>query len=85
MISNTTRTSPNPVLTIHALLRNPSAGREQLVAFQNDRLRRVIHHAYHKVANYRALFDREALKPDDIRTVDDLVAIPISSRSDLQD
>ncbi len=66
------------------MLRHPHVGREQLVAFQNERLRRLVEHAYRNVAYYRGLFDRHELKPQDIRTVQDLAAVPITSRSDLQ-
>jgi phenylacetate-CoA ligase len=66
------------------MLRHPHVGREQLVAFQNVHLRRLVDHAYHNVAYYRGLFDRQGLKPYDIRTVEDLAAVPITSRSDLQ-
>lgn len=76
---------PNPVSTLYSMLRHPHAGREQLVAFQNERIRRLIEHAYRNVAYYRRLFDRHGLKPHDIRTVDDLAVVPLSSRTDLQD
>lgn len=74
----------NPVSTLYSMLRHPHVGREQLVAFQNERLRRLVEHAYRNVAYYRELFDRHKLKPHDIRTVQDLAAVPITSRSDLQ-
>ncbi|MBA3966595.1 MAG: phenylacetate--CoA ligase family protein [Nitrospirales bacterium] len=75
---------PNPVATLYSMLRHPYVAREQLVAFQNKRLRRLVDHAYRNVAYYRRLFDRHRLKPNDIRTVEDLVAVPITSRSALQ-
>ncbi len=76
--------TPNPVSTLYSMLRHPHVGREQLVAFQNERVCRLVAHAYRHVPYYRGLFDRHGLKPQDIRTVDDLGAVPISSRSDLQ-
>jgi phenylacetate-CoA ligase len=66
------------------MLRHPHVGRDRLVAFQNERLRRLVDHAYRNVPYYRELFDRHGLKPRDIRTVEDLAAVPITSRSDLQ-
>lgn len=48
----------NPVSTLYFMLRHPHVGREQLVAFQNERLRRLVEHAYRNVAYYRNLFDR---------------------------
>ncbi len=76
--------APNPVSTLYSMLRHPHVGREQLVAFQNERVCRLVAHAYRHVPYYRGLFDRHGLKPQDIRTVDDLGAVPITSRSDLQ-
>ena len=75
----------NPVSTLYSMLRHPHVGREHLVAFQNERLRRLVEHAYRNVAYYRGLFDRHKLNPHDIRTVDDLAAVPLTSRTDLQD
>jgi len=75
---------PNPVSTIYSLLRHPYVGRERLVAFQQNRLRLLVEHAYRNVTHYRRLFDRHGLKPCDIRTVDDLCAVPITSRNELQ-
>ena len=74
----------NPVFSLYSILRHPHVGRDQLVAFQNARVRRLVDHAYRNVAYYRGLFDRHGLKPHDIRTVEDLAAVPITSRSDLQ-
>lgn len=70
--------------TLYSMLRHPYVGRERLVAFQNKRLRRLIDHAYRHVPYYRRLFDRHGLKPEDIRSIEDLATVPITSRSDLQ-
>jgi len=57
--------------------------RENLIAFQSRKLRRVIAHAYANVAYWRGLFDRAGLKPQDIREAEDLAAIPVATRQDL--
>ena len=75
---------PNPVSTVYSLLRHPHVERERLEAFRNERLCRLVTHAYRHVPYYRELFDRHRLKPHDIRTVEDLTVVPITSRSDLQ-
>lgn len=69
---------------LYSLLRNANLGRENILAFQNRQLRRLITHAYKNVPYYRRLFDQKGLKPDDIRSVADLSAIPITSKKDLQ-
>jgi len=66
------------------LWRHPRCRREEIVAFQNERLRRLVGHAYRNVPYYRRLFDQNGLKPQDIRTVADLAAIPMTSKRDLQ-
>jgi len=75
---------PNRLHSLFSLIRHPYLEREEIVSFQDRQLRRVVTHAYENVPYYRRLFDREGLKPQDIRSVDDLSAIPITSKSDLQ-
>lgn len=58
--------------------------REAMRAFQNERLRRVVSHAYANVAYYRELFDARGISPKDIRCAADLRHLPISSRQVLQ-
>jgi phenylacetate-CoA ligase len=70
--------------TLYAFLHHRHVGRDEIVAFQNKRLRSLVAHAYENVPYYRKLFDRNGLKPQDIKTVDDLSAIPITSKKDLQ-
>ncbi|MBP7828767.1 MAG: phenylacetate--CoA ligase family protein [Kiritimatiellae bacterium] len=49
---------------------------ERLRAWQDERLRALVRYAYEQVPYYRDLFDREGLKPGDIRGAPDLVRIP---------
>jgi len=74
----------NQIHALFSLARHPHLGREEIVDFQNRHLRRIVMHAYKNIAYYRKLFDSIRLKPQDIRTVDDLSAIPITSKKDLQ-
>ena len=67
-----------------SLTRHPHVTRKKIIAFQNKQLRRLVTHAYNDVPYYRRLFDQKGLKPKDIQTVDDLSAIPITSKRDLQ-
>ncbi len=70
--------------TLYSILRHPHVGREQVIAFQNDRVRRLVAHAYRHVPYYQGIFDRHGVKPKDIQTVEDLQIIPITSRTQLQ-
>lgn len=49
---------------------------EQFRAYQNQRLRRLISHAYEKVPYYRSVMQQSHLTPSDINTVDDLKLLP---------
>lgn len=58
---------------------------EKLEAFQNKRLIIIINYAYNKIPGYRAKFDEAGVKPDDIKSKDDLYKLPITTREELQD
>lgn len=58
--------------------------RKQIHHLQVSRLVDLLRDAYENVPYYRSLFDRAGLKPQQIRTLDDLRRIPISSKADLQ-
>jgi phenylacetate-CoA ligase len=57
---------------------------QELARFQEERLRRVVAHAYEHVPYYRALFQQHSLKPDAIQTLADLPRIPILSKNALR-
>jgi phenylacetate-CoA ligase len=54
--------------------------RSSVSAFQNGLLQSVIHTAYEHTQYYRQVFDDVGVRPDDIRTVDDLRHVPILSK-----
>ena len=56
----------------------------ELRALQEERLRGVVRNAYENVPYYRRLFDNAGIRPDDIKTLDDLSKIPITTKNDLQ-
>lgn len=58
--------------------------RDQINEYQNDKLRRLIHHAYVNVPFYRELFLDLKLKPEDVQTKDDLIKLPIITKDDLR-
>lgn len=62
------------------LARRPRLGRAHIREFQMRRLRRLVAHASAHVPYYRDLFTRHGVRPADIRTLDDLRAIPISDK-----
>src|SRR5262245_12226634 len=54
-------------------------------AHQDAALRRLVAHAAARVPYYRDLFRRLGLRPEDIRTREDLARIPILSRAHLRE
>ncbi|MCP4590283.1 MAG: phenylacetate--CoA ligase family protein [bacterium] len=53
--------------------------------YQDDQLRRTIRHAYETVPYYREVFEQRGLRPDDIRTADDLPKLPILEKQTVRD
>ena len=62
-----------------------TASRDELRALQLQRLKWTLRHAYDNVAHYRAAFDFAGVRPDDLRTLDDLAKFPFTVKADLRD
>src|SRR5450432_1736006 len=62
-----------------------TASRDELQALQLARLKWTLHHAYDHVAHYRATFDDAGVRPDDLRSLDDLARFPLTVKTDLRD
>ena len=70
---------------INPLSRPDYIGREELTALQLSRLRTMVRHAYDHVALFRGRMFDLGLKPDDIRSLDDLRKLPFMVKKDLRD
>ena len=53
---------------------------EDIRTFQNERLRHLIEHAYINVPYYNEVFKENNLKPSDIKSVEDLIKLPILTK-----
>ncbi len=62
-----------------------TASREQMKAIQNEKLIKQVKHVYENVEYYRNLMDEKGVKPEDIKSVDDLHKLPFLTKSDLRD
>jgi phenylacetate-CoA ligase len=62
-----------------------TASRDELQALQLQRLKWTLRHAYDNVAHYRTAFDAAGVRPDDLRTLDDLARFPFTVKTDLRD
>jgi len=58
---------------------------EQLRQLQNEKLARLVEHSYATVPFYREVFDSRGLRPEDVRTVDDLVKLPIVTKAEIRE
>ncbi len=67
-----------------AFRRHLHASPEKLAAFRDERLRRVIDHAYRNVPYYRRLFDEHGISPGDIRGAADLWRVPVTKKEELR-
>ena len=59
--------------------------RDERHALQGERLRKVVKHVYDNVEVYRQRMDAKGVKPEDIRSVDDIVLLPFTEKTDLRD
>lgn len=57
--------------------------RSELIEYQNERLARLIQHAYDTVPYYRDVMKKRKLKPEDVKAVKDLYKLPILTREDV--
>ena len=60
------------------------ASRDEVAALQLERLRSTVRHAYENVPFYRSRFDAAGVDPDDCRSLDDLAALPFTTKEDLR-
>ncbi|MBO4338543.1 MAG: phenylacetate--CoA ligase [Clostridia bacterium] len=61
------------------------ASREQIVAIQNEKLVSQVKRVYENVPYYRAKMDEKGVKPEDIKSIEDLHKLPFLMKSDLRD
>ena len=59
--------------------------REQMRELQGKRLQKLVTYVYHNVPFYRSRMQEMDLSPDDIRTIDDIVKLPFTTKQDLRD
>ena len=59
--------------------------RDELARVQGERLRAMVGRVYEKVPLYRRKLDEAGLRPDDIRSIDDLARLPFTTKTDFRD
>ena len=58
---------------------------EKMRALQSEKLVKQVKHVYENVPYYRDLMDKKGVKPDDIKSIDDLHKLPFLTKADLRD
>ena len=59
--------------------------REEMKKLQSEKLVKQVAHVYQNVPYYRDLMDKKGVKPEDIKSIDDLHKLPFLSKADLRD
>ncbi len=62
-----------------------TASREKILEIQNEKIVKQVKHVYENVPYYRALMDKKGVKPEDIKSVDDIKLLPFLTKADLRD
>ncbi|MBQ9032944.1 MAG: phenylacetate--CoA ligase [Parasporobacterium sp.] len=62
-----------------------TASYDEIRKIQNEKIVKQIRHVYDNVAYYRKLMDEKNVKPEDIRSVDDIQKLPFLSKADLRE
>lgn len=57
---------------------------DELEKLQLKRLQEVVKRAYENVPYYKKRFDDEGIKPEDIKTLDDIQKLPLTTKDDLR-
>ncbi|CDG65412.1 MAG: phenylacetate-CoA ligase [Methanobacterium sp.] len=61
-----------------------SKSREEMKKLQLERLQAVVKYAYENVPYYKKRFDEEGVKPEDIKTMEDIQKLPFTTKDDLR-
>jgi len=59
--------------------------RDEMRELQGKRLQKLVSYVYHNQPFYRNKMQEMSITPDDIRTIDDIVKLPFTTKQDLRD
>lgn len=62
-----------------------TASREKILEIQNEKIVKQVKHVYENVKYYRDLMDKKGVKPEDIKSVDDIKKLPFLTKDDLRE
>jgi len=58
---------------------------EEMRKFQLEHLKKTLKWVYEKIPLYKNTFDEKGVKPDDLKTLEDLAKFPVTVKTDLRD
>ncbi len=61
------------------------ASREEITKIQNEKLVKQVQHVWDNVPYYRKKMEEKGLKPEDVKSIDDLHKLPFLSKADLRE
>ena len=62
-----------------------TASREEITKVQTEGLIDVVKRVYENVPYYRNMMDEKGVKPEDIKSLDDITKLPFLTKNDLRD
>ena len=62
-----------------------TASRDEITAIQNDKLVKQVKYVYDNVPYYRNRMEHKGVRPEDIRSIDDLSKLPFLTKDDLRE
>lgn len=62
-----------------------TASRDEIISIQNKKIVRQVQHVYEKVPYYRNLMDQKGIKPEDIKSIEDIHKLPFLTKNDLRE
>jgi len=65
--------------------KNETMERKKIKELQLKRLKETVHRVYENVPFYKKKFKEINIKPDDIKTLDDITKLPLTTKNDLRD
>jgi phenylacetate-CoA ligase len=69
----------------YELSRNQWLGSVELKQLQEKRLRDITNHAYNNIPLYKEKFDAQGIKPESIRSLEDVQKLPFTTKQEVQD
>lgn len=72
------------VIEFVALLRHRHWSPQRTAAHRDQQIRALVFHAYWNVPYYRDLMDRHGLRPEEIRSAENLSLLPVTTKQDLR-